>query len=100
NALRHSAAGRSTAELLRRRTVDGDPALVLSVAHTASGGAGPHAPCAHDNGLTRLAERLHRAGGTLEAGPTGHGFRLVARAPLAGPDADPAPSAADVGSRA
>src|SRR5690606_20276466 len=66
-----------------------------ALASALPGGAGPYG-----NGLTGLAERLHRAGGTLEAGPTGHGFRLVARAPLAGPDADPAPSAADVGSRA
>lgn len=95
NVVRHSGAGRCTVELLRRRTVDGDPVLELSVEDNGSGGAGPHG-----NGLTGLAERLHRAGGTLEAGPTGHGFRLVARAPLAGPDTDPAPSAADVGSRA
>src|SRR5690606_25856181 len=70
NVVRHSGAGRCTVELLRRRTVDGDPGLELSVEDNGSGGAGPHG-----NGLTGLAERLHRAGGTLEAGPTGHGFR-------------------------
>jgi two-component system sensor histidine kinase DesK len=87
NVVRHSGAGRCTVELLRRQTLDG-PQLELSVEDNGSGdsGGGP------GNGLTGLAERLEKAGGSLEAGRFRHGFRLVARVP-----AGPAP---DVGSGA
>ncbi len=111
NVVRHSGAGRCTVELLRRRTVDGRPVLELSVEDDGSGGPAPHGDSRYrgdsqgdsryrggppgdspyGNGLTGLTERLHAAGGALEAGPTGQGFRLVARAPLA----EPEPHAAD-----
>ncbi|MFD5543549.1 hypothetical protein ACFWIJ_38550, partial [Streptomyces sp. NPDC127079] len=44
---------------------------------------GSHLPAA-DRVLAApgLTERLEKAGGTLEAGRTKHGFRLVARVPL------------------
>ncbi|MFJ3666207.1 sensor histidine kinase [Streptomyces sp. NPDC090106] len=76
NVVRHSGARRCTVELLRRQTLDGET-LELSVQDDGSGGP----PGAHGNGLTGLAERLEKAGGTLEAGRSGRGFRLVARAP-------------------
>ncbi|MCT9084718.1 sensor histidine kinase [Streptomyces fulvoviolaceus] len=82
NVVRHSGAGRCTVELLRRQTLDG-PVLELAVEDNGSGGSG-RGP---GNGLTGLTERLDKAGGTLEAGGTRHGFRLVARVPT-GPAAD------------
>ncbi|MBV7700528.1 histidine kinase [Streptomyces sp. TRM70350] len=83
NVVRHSGARRCTVTVGRRETLDG-PVLELCVEDDGSGagggtGEGP------GHGLTGLAERLHKAGGTLEAGPLKHGFRLVARVP-----ADPA----------
>jgi two-component system sensor histidine kinase DesK len=85
NVVRHSGARRCTVDLVRRQTLDG-PVLELSVEDNGSGGPGD----APGNGLTGLTERLAKAGGSLEAGGTRHGFRLVARAP--------ADSTADVGS--
>ncbi|MFJ9099898.1 sensor histidine kinase [Streptomyces sp. NPDC102405] len=85
NVVRHSGARRCTVELLHRQTLDG-PRLELTVADDGSGGSG-NGP---GNGLNGLTERLEKAGGTLEATGTRHGFRLVARVP--------AGSAADVGS--
>ncbi|MFI7409045.1 sensor histidine kinase [Streptomyces sp. NPDC049627] len=82
NVVRHSGAGRCTVDLVRRQTLDG-PVLELSVEDNGSGGAG-NGP---GNGLTGLTERLEKAGGTLEAGGSRQGFRLVARVP-AGPAAD------------
>ncbi|AJE42353.1 sensor histidine kinase [Streptomyces nodosus] len=79
NVVRHSGAGRCAVEVLRRQTLDG-PLLELSVEDDGSGGSGE----TPGNGLTGLAERLAKAGGTLQAGPVRHGFRLVARVP-AGP---------------
>ncbi|MEU1848289.1 histidine kinase [Streptomyces sp. NPDC019990] len=87
NVVRHSGAGRCTVGLRHRRTLDG-PTLELTVEDNGPGGPGG----GHGNGLTGLTERLANAGGTLEAGPLKHGFRLVARVPSAGP--------ADVGSPA
>ncbi|MEU0391068.1 sensor histidine kinase [Streptomyces chartreusis] len=87
NVVRHSGARRCAVELLHRQTLDG-PVLELAVEDDGSGGPGD----GHGNGLTGLTERLTKAGGTLEAGPLKHGFRLVARVPSAGP--------ADVGSPA
>ncbi|WP_171109909.1 histidine kinase [Streptomyces sp. Z423-1] len=83
NVVRHSGASRCTVTLARRQTLDG-PVLELCVEDDGPGagggtGEGP------GHGLTGLAERLHKAGGTLEAGPLKQGFRLVARVP-----ADPA----------
>ncbi|CAM5640705.1 Sensor histidine kinase OS=Streptomyces alboniger OX=132473 GN=CP975_23250 PE=4 SV=1 [Streptomyces alboniger] len=87
NVVRHSGAGRCTVDLVRRQTLDG-PVLELSVEDNGSGGPGTAA----GNGLTGLTERLEKAGGSLDAGRTRHGFRLVARVP--------ADSTADVGSGA
>jgi two-component system sensor histidine kinase DesK len=78
NVVRHSGAGRCTVEVLRRQTLDG-AFLELTVEDNGSGGSGKDP----GNGLTGLAERLHKAGGTLEAGRVKRGFRLVARVPLA-----------------
>ncbi|MBX9393979.1 sensor histidine kinase [Streptomyces sp. TRM72054] len=82
NVVRHSGASRCTVTLARRQTLEG-PVLELCVEDDGPGagggtGEGP------GHGLTGLAERLHKAGGTLEAGPLKQGFRLVAKVP-AGP---------------
>ncbi len=82
NVVRHSGAGRCTVDVVRRQTLDG-PVVELSVEDNGSGGPGT----GPGNGLTGLTERLEKAGGTLEAGRTRHGFRLVARVP-AGTGAD------------
>ncbi|WP_405624202.1 sensor histidine kinase [Streptomyces sp. NBC_00076] len=87
NVVRHSGARRCTVDLVRRQTLDG-PVLELSVEDNGSGGPGAGA----GNGLTGLTERLEKAGGSLDAGRTRHGFRLVARVPANAP--------ADVGSGA
>ncbi|MFD6175209.1 sensor histidine kinase [Streptomyces coeruleorubidus] len=86
NVVRHSGARRCTVEFLHRQTLDG-PVLELAVEDDGSG-----AGDGYGNGLTGLHERLTTASGTLDAGPVGQGFRLVARVPSAGP--------ADVGSPA
>lgn len=78
NVVRHSGARRCVVELLGRQTLDG-PVLELSVEDDGSGGPGP--ADAPGNGLTGLTERLQKAGGALDAGPFGQGFRLVARVP-------------------
>ncbi|MFD8263213.1 sensor histidine kinase [Streptomyces griseoluteus] len=78
NVVRHSGAERCAVELLRRHTLDG-PVLELSVEDNGSGGSGK----GPGNGLTGLAERLQGAGGTLEAGRSAKGFRVVARVPSA-----------------
>ncbi|MFF0851473.1 sensor histidine kinase [Streptomyces sp. NPDC003388] len=77
NVVRHSGARRCVVRLLHRQTLDG-PMLELSVEDDGSGGSGTIA----GNGLTGLTERLEKAGGMLEAGRAGRGFRLVARVPL------------------
>ncbi|MEU1408413.1 histidine kinase [Streptomyces sp. NPDC005728] len=82
NVVRHSGADRCVVQLVRRQTLDG-PMLELSVEDDGSGGSGK----GPGNGLTGLTERLEKAGGTLEAGRTKHGFRLVARVPAV-PSAD------------
>jgi len=79
NVVRHSGASRCTVEVLRRQTLDGQ-VFELSVEDNGSGGSGK----GPGNGLTGLTERLEKAGGTLEAGRTKHGFRLVARVPADG----------------
>ncbi|MFJ9537846.1 sensor histidine kinase [Streptomyces sp. NPDC101225] len=82
NVVRHSGAGRCTVEVLKRHTLDGHM-LELSVEDDGSGGSGKDP----GNGLTGLTERLEKAGGTLEAGRAGRGFRLVARVPAGNPPA-------------
>ncbi|MFJ3359123.1 sensor histidine kinase [Streptomyces anthocyanicus] len=89
NVVRHSGARRCVVELLERQTLDG-AVLELSVEDNGSGG--PASANAPGNGLTGLAERLEKAGGTLEAGGSRRGFRLVARVPVG--------AATDVGSGA
>ncbi|MGV9617747.1 sensor histidine kinase [Streptomyces tendae] len=89
NVVRHSGARRCVVELLGRQTLDG-AVLELSVQDNGSGR--PTVAPAPGNGLTGLAERLAKVGGTLEAGGSHRGFRLVARVPAAAP--------ADVGSGA
>ncbi|MEU6813365.1 histidine kinase [Streptomyces sp. NPDC046860] len=78
NVVRHSGAERCAVELLHRHTLDG-PVLELSVEDNGSGGPGK----GPGNGLTGLTERLQKTGGTLEAGRSAKGFRLVARVPSA-----------------
>ncbi|MFI6337033.1 sensor histidine kinase [Streptomyces sp. NPDC050535] len=95
NVVRHSGARRCVVGLVHRQTLDG-PVLELSVEDNGSGGSGD----GPGNGLTGLAERLAKAGGSLEAGRATSGFRLVARAPT-GDAADGSPgSAGPVGSGA
>lgn len=77
NVVRHSGARRCAVGLVRRQTLDG-PVLELSVEDNGSGGSGG----GPGNGLTGLAERLEKAGGSLEAGRARSGFRLVARVPV------------------
>jgi two-component system sensor histidine kinase DesK len=84
NVVRHSGATRCTIELLQRQTLDG-PVLELSVEDNGSGGSGKGPATGPGNGLTGLTERLEKTGGTLEAGRTKHGFRLVARVPADAP---------------
>ncbi|MFJ6724600.1 sensor histidine kinase [Streptomyces sp. NPDC091281] len=82
NVVRHSSARRCTVELLHRHTLDG-PVLELVVEDDGTGTPTPTPD--QGNGLTGLTERLTQTGGTLEAVPTPHGFRLTARTPLAPP---------------
>ncbi|MFI6930448.1 sensor histidine kinase [Streptomyces sp. NPDC050287] len=82
NVVRHSGAHRCTVGLARQQTLDG-PVLELSVEDNGAGGSGT----GPGNGLAGLTERLEKAGGSLDATGTRHGFRLVARVP-AGPAAD------------
>ncbi|MET8032928.1 histidine kinase [Streptomyces sp. NPDC005345] len=96
NVVRHSGARRCTVELVRRQTLDG-PVLELSVEDDGSGGSGGSTP---GNGLTGLTERLEKAAGSLEAGRTRHGFRLVARVPLTDERASVGPADDTVGSGA
>ncbi|MFE7760303.1 sensor histidine kinase [Streptomyces sp. NPDC057438] len=95
NVVRHSGARRCTVDLVRRQTLDG-PILELTVDDDGAGAPKGPAGAPGDSpgsGLAGLAERLEKVGGTLEAGRSRHGFRLVARAPAM-------PRDPDVGSRA
>jgi two-component system sensor histidine kinase DesK len=83
NVVRHSGARRCTVALVRRQTLDG-PMLELSVEDDGAGGV-PGPGGGSGNGLTGLTERLEKAGGSLEAGRAGRGFRLVARVPVGAP---------------
>ncbi|MEU6822938.1 histidine kinase [Streptomyces atriruber] len=51
---------------------------------TDAEGAGPVAPPRGGSGLRTLRARVTDLGGTLEAGPHGHGFRVTARLPHRG----------------
>ncbi|UJV40793.1 sensor histidine kinase [Streptomyces sp. AMCC400023] len=92
NVVRHSGAHRCTVDLVRRHTLDG-PVLELTVDDDGRGAPGGTPGVGTGSGLAGLAERLDKVGGTLEAGRSRHGFRLVARAPAS-------PSGPDVGSGA
>ncbi|MFM9558939.1 MULTISPECIES: sensor histidine kinase [Streptomyces] len=92
NVVRHSGAHRCTVDLVRRHTLDG-PVLELTVDDDGRGAPGGTPGVGTGSGLVGLAERLDKVGGTLEAGRSRHGFRLVARAPAS-------PSGPDVGSGA
>jgi two-component system, NarL family, sensor histidine kinase DesK len=89
NVVRHSGARRCTVEVLSRQTLDG-PVLELSVEDDGRGDGSAGTP---GNGLTGLAERLEKAGGSLEAARVKRGFRLVARVP-----SSPRSAPTDVGS--
>ncbi|MBE4741010.1 MULTISPECIES: sensor histidine kinase [Streptomyces] len=92
NVVRHSGAHRCTVDLVRRHTLDG-PVLELTVDDDGRGAPGGTPGVGTGSGLAGLAERLDKVGGTLEAGRSRHGFRMVARAPAS-------PSGPDVGSGA
>ncbi|MFF7392290.1 sensor histidine kinase [Streptomyces scabiei] len=87
NVVRHSGARRCTVDLVGRQTLDG-PMLELTVDDDGRGAPGGGPGEGTGSGLAGLTERLAKVGGTLEAGRSRHGFRLVARAPAApcGPD--------------
>ncbi|MET8689433.1 histidine kinase [Streptomyces sp. NPDC004732] len=62
---------------------------------TDEAGAGPATPSHGGSGLRTLHARLTDLGGTLEAGPYGHGFRVTARLPHRGvASLPPAPAGA------
>ncbi|WP_067968547.1 sensor histidine kinase [Nocardiopsis trehalosi] len=56
--------------------------LAIEVAHGAPAGPSPAAAPGTAEGTAGLAGRVARAGGTLEHGPAGGGFRLRCRLPL------------------
>ena len=108
NVVRHSGARRCVVSLVRRQTLDG-PVLELSVEDDGTGGVPGAAGAAAagvvrgpGNGLTGLAERLQKVGGSLDAGRVGRtargagaaasagsaggGYRLAARVPAGGPE--------------
>ncbi|MBZ3903588.1 MULTISPECIES: sensor histidine kinase [Streptomyces] len=82
NVVRHSGAHRCTVDLVRRQTLDG-PVLELTVDDDGRGVPAGTPGEGTGSGLAGLTERLAKVGGTLEAAPSPHGFRLVARAPAA-----------------
>ncbi|MFE2376974.1 sensor histidine kinase [Streptomyces sp. NPDC059398] len=76
NVVRHSAARHCTVTLGSRQTLDGRRVELVVRDDGRNATAGPHG-----NGLTGLAERLAKAGGTLDT-QAGPGFTLTARVPL------------------
>ncbi|MGP9018783.1 sensor histidine kinase [Streptomyces sp. BR1] len=79
NVVRHSGAKKCAITLDVRQTLDGR-FVELRISDDGRGGPGTPVP---GNGLTGLAERLAKAGGTVEAASS-KGFTLIARIPLAG----------------
>jgi len=76
NVVRHSAA--SSALVTVRSDRDGLEVCVLDPGPALAAG-----PPSGRHGLTGMAERLAGYGGTVEAGPEGSGFRVLARVPPA-----------------
>ena len=74
NVIRHSGATRC--EIVVRHL--GDSAEL----QMHDDGVGTASAAGEGSGLRGLAERMAEAGGTLEAGPAEHGFRLLARVPV------------------
>nr|WP_255430065.1 histidine kinase [Streptomonospora sp. PA3] len=71
----------------------GEGATVAEVSSGPAGASDAAGPSGGGRGLSRLAERVRDAGGTLEAGPRGDGgFRVAARIPHGRPAAGTAPS--------
>lgn len=87
NVVRHSGARRCTVDLVRRQTLDG-PMLELTVDDDGTGTPAAAPGGTGGSGLAGLTERLEKVGGTLAAGRSRHGFRLLARAPATPPDPD------------
>ncbi|MFH8490383.1 sensor histidine kinase [Streptomyces longisporoflavus] len=82
NAAKHAPGAPVTVELR--------PAAVVVTNGAATGmGSGPGA----GSGLVGLRARIEDLGGTLDAGPHGDGFRVVARLPAEGEEHTPAASA-------
>ncbi|QMU80581.1 sensor histidine kinase [Streptacidiphilus sp. PB12-B1b] len=82
NVVRHSGAGRC--EIVLERGAD-PVRLSISDDGRGAGGSADEGEGVSGNGLRGLAERLSAAGGTLEAGPSGAGFRLLATLPVRSP---------------
>jgi signal transduction histidine kinase len=81
NALKHAEGARATVDVRYEPT-----ALEVRVAD--HGGRGQTRVGSLDtggHGIVGMRERVALFGGTLEAGPTEGGFRVVARLPLDGP---------------
>ena len=76
NVVRHSGAKRCEITLDR----GADP-VRLSISDDGPQSAGIPQPAGSGNGLRGLTERLTAVGGTLQAGPSGKGFRLLATLP-------------------
>jgi signal transduction histidine kinase len=74
NVLKH--AGRGATATVRLVYESGG---TVEVAVTDDGAGGPAGTGGH--GLTGMRERAESVGGTLAAGPTGHGFAVSARLP-------------------
>jgi signal transduction histidine kinase len=91
NAVKH-AAGRPVTVTL---DWEGDAALLTVVTRGPAGPDRGPAPRA-GHGLAGLGERVRHAGGLLDHGPTGDGFRLLAMLPARRPDTADGPGARTV----
>ncbi|WP_244177610.1 sensor histidine kinase, partial [Streptomyces atriruber] len=81
NAAKHAPGAHVTVTVAR----DGSATSVtVTNGRTDEEGAGPVAPSRGGSGLRTLRARVTDLGGTFEAGPHGHGFRVTARLPHRG----------------